>query len=76
MKSVFEKTRYCGFNLPPSLVRDFQSSYPRLGTHFIRRCILRALNSRDFFNDVYFNTFDKYSDVGQNNPNYSLKIEG
>lgn len=59
--------------LPAELVNDFQSKYPRLQTVFIRRCILKAVKDRDFFESIYFGVKDKYSLLGQYRPEYQLQ---
>lgn len=61
-------TRFTGFNLPDSLLLDFQAKYPQLMTTFFRRCLIRACANSAFFDDVFFRTVDNYNRVGENNP--------
>lgn len=67
------KNKFTGYYLPQDLLDSFQRSYPRLATTFIRRAIIRAVRSKEFFDDVFFGTIDEYEDIGQNNPNYILR---
>lgn len=48
------------FYLYKEPLERFQRMYPRLATIFVNRCLLRALQSKDFFDDVFFNTEDPY----------------
>lgn len=36
----------------------FKKKYPNVISAFLRRCIYRALENPQFFQDVYFNTSD------------------
>lgn len=54
--------------LPLELVQQFQARYPRLATVFVQRAFIKAVQNKDFFDDVFYKTFDKYSDLGKNNP--------
>lgn len=67
------KNKFTGYYLPVDLLRDFQQSYPRLATTFVRRAMIRAVVDKKFFDDVFFGTIDEYEDVGQNNPDYVLR---
>lgn len=64
--------KFTGIYLPVDLVNDFQSRFPRLFTVFVQRCMIKSLQDREFFNDVYFCTEDPYSGLGANNP-YNLR---
>lgn len=66
--------RFIGFNLPDSLLIDFQKKYPKLMTVFFRRCLIRACASDTFFNDVFFKTIDNYGRLGENNPKIYLDM--
>lgn len=50
---------------------SFNQLYHGLFTVFVRRCVLRAINNKAFFDDVFYNTADKYDDLGANNPNFN-----
>ena len=65
-----KKTRYCGFHLPESVLNQFQTLYPQLATVFVRRCLLRAIDNKEFF----VVTKDSWSKLGSNNPNYNKDI--
>ena len=69
-----KKTRYCGFHLPESVLNQFQTLYPQLATVFVRRCLLRAFDNKEFFDVVFFTTKDSWSKLGSNNPNYNKDI--
>lgn len=68
-----KNTRLSSYYLPVELLESFQRSYPRLLTTFIRRCMIRSLRDKDFFDDVFFGTVDEYESIGQNNPEYVIK---
>lgn len=62
--------KFTGYYLPEELLDRFQRLYPRLGTVFIRRCLIKACDDVDFFKSVYFTTTDNWSKLGSNNPDY------
>lgn len=63
-------SKFTGYYLPEELLEHFQRLYPRLGTVFVRRCLIKACDDIEFFKDVYFTTEDKWSTMGSNNPDY------
>lgn len=40
--------------LPVEIVEKFQQLYPYCLTNFIKRCIIKSLNNKQFFNSVFF----------------------
>lgn len=56
--------------LPDEVYKQFQSKYPRLFTVFVRRCLIKAFNDREFFENVFFGTSDKWSQLGSYRPEY------
>lgn len=71
MKGMRNNKKFTGYYMPVELLLRFQSLYPRLQTIFIRRCLIRACDDKEFFDKVFFSTYDKYSDLGANNPKYT-----
>lgn len=67
-----EKVERCKvlLSLPKEVRDDFSKIYPRLTTVFLRRCMMKAISSREFFEDVFFGVRDKYSMLGMNRPEY------
>lgn len=64
------KNKFTGYYLPEELLQEFQSKYPRLGTVFIRRCMINACKDKQFFDNIFFGVYDKYSSLGMNRPEY------
>lgn len=50
---------------------SFNQLYHGLFSVFVRRCVLRAINDKSFFDDIFYNTFDEYDELGSNNPNFN-----
>lgn len=70
MTGMRNNKKFTGYYMPVELLIRFQRLYPRLQTTFIRRCLIRACDNKDFFDKVFFSTYDQYSDLGANNPKY------
>lgn len=70
MKAMRNNKKFTGYYMPVELLVRFQSLYPRLQTTFIRRCLIRACDDKEFFDKVFYTTYDKYSSLGANNPKY------
>ena len=68
----FEKKKVL-LTLPETVANGFQSKYPRLMTVFLRRCLMKANEDRQFFEEVFFGVKDKYSLLGQYRPEYVLQ---
>lgn len=71
LRKTIENPKTVTYVLPKDLVMRFQRLYPRLGTVFIRRCLLRACADKVFFDKVYFGTVDEWSDLGANHPDFA-----
>lgn len=71
-KKLTYKTRIIQPYLPEELITEFDNLYPNFRNVFARRCWIRAVKDKNFFDDVYYKTYDPYNNNGMNNPNVDL----
>lgn len=50
------------FYMAENVFQLFKQKYPNVTSVFLRRCIIKALESSEFFQDVFFNTKDVYKE--------------
>lgn len=50
------KSNPISFRLDTNLNNNFQKLYPWCLSRFLKNCVIRAVNSKEFFQEIYFNT--------------------
>ena len=56
------ESRQVTFYMDRIIYEKFSEKYRNISSNFFRRCVFRALENPDFFQDVFFNTKDLKSE--------------
>lgn len=60
---MFERKQVT-FYMNSSDYEEFRKRYPNVASSFLRRCVVAAIKSKDFFQHVFFEVSDSLSDSG------------